>query len=53
LLDVSREEMISKKIDEKLIELILKNRDGKIKVKPGFDGEYGKIIIEEEQKKLF
>ncbi|MBU2104759.1 MAG: hypothetical protein KKF67_03220 [Nanoarchaeota archaeon] len=53
LLAASKEEMISKKTDEKLIEVILKNRDGEIKVKPGFDGEYGKATLEEMQKKLF
>jgi len=53
LLDVSGEEMISKNVNEKLIGLILKNREGKIKVKPGFDGEYGKATLEGIQKKLF
>jgi uncharacterized protein (TIGR00375 family) len=51
LLNISREEMISKNVDGKLIELILRNRRGKIKVKPGFDGEYGVAQIEEEQSK--
>ena len=53
LLNVSREELIRKNVDGKLIDLILKNREGKIKVRPGFDGEYGKAIIEEKQATLF
>lgn len=53
LLNATKEQLATKKIDEKLIELILKNREGKIKVKPGFDGEYGKALIEEKQKTLF
>ncbi|MFH1801714.1 MAG: endonuclease Q family protein [archaeon] len=53
LIDVSKEELAELKIDEKLIDLILRNRKGKIKVKPGFDGEYGVAQLEEEQKKLF
>lgn len=55
LLNVSEKEMIKKEIDGKLIGLILRNREGKVKVKPGFDGEYGKVLIgeKEEQKKLF
>ncbi len=53
LLDISKEEFIRENIDEKLIELILRNREGKIKVKPGFDGQYGIPMLEEKQKKLF
>lgn len=52
LLDVSREEMIRENVDGKLIALILRNRQGNIKVKPGFDGEYGKAIISEAQTTL-
>ena len=53
LLDVSKEELLKNKSDERLVELILLNREGKIKVKPGFDGEYGKVLMPEKQKKLF
>jgi uncharacterized protein (TIGR00375 family) len=52
LLDVSKEELIGKKVDEKLIYLILRNREEKIKVKPGFDGEYGKAMMGEKQATL-
>jgi len=52
LLNVSKEELLEKKFDEKLVELILLNRQGKISVKPGFDGEYGKIVLKEKQKTL-
>jgi len=53
LLEVSGEEMRSKNIDEKLVDLILRNRQGKIRVKPGYDGTYGEVLLEEEQKTLF
>ncbi|MFA5953636.1 MAG: endonuclease Q family protein [Candidatus Pacearchaeota archaeon] len=57
LLKVSEEDLIKEKIEKDLIDLILKNRQGKIKVKPGYDGVYGEAIIEEikkdKQKKLF
>lgn len=43
LLTASREELMS--FDEKLADLILKNRAGKLEVKPGYDGEYGKLIV--------
>ena len=52
LLNVSEEEFVKEGVNEKLIELVLKNRKGKIKVQPGYDGLYGKAILE-EQKKLF
>lgn len=45
-------EMLIKSFDEKFADLILKNREGKIKVKPGFDGEYGVALLGEKQKKL-
>lgn len=53
LLNVSEEELIRKNFDSKLIELILRNRKGKIKVKPGYDGVYGKALLDEKQKTLF
>lgn len=54
LLQVDREELARVlKNDEKLVELILENRAGKIQVKPGFDGEYGVVLLAEKQAKLF
>lgn len=52
LLNVSKEELIGEHFNEKLIDLIIKNREGKIKVKPGFDGVYGKAQLEEKQTTL-
>jgi len=52
LFDISKEEMLSKGVDFKLVNLILQNRQGKIKVKPGFDGNYGKAILGEKQSTL-
>ena len=46
LLNVPKEELLKKNIDEKLIELILRNRKGEINVKPGYDGEYGVVLLE-------
>jgi len=51
LLEVPREKLIQN-LDEKFVDLILKNREGKIKVKPGFDGEYGVALLGEKQEKL-
>jgi uncharacterized protein (TIGR00375 family) len=53
LLDVSREELLKEKVDLLMVEQILLNRQGKIKVIPGYDGEYGKAVLNEDQKKLF
>lgn len=52
LLNVEKEELREKKVDEKLIDLIIKNRIANIKVKPGYDGTYG-IAQLESQKTLF
>ncbi len=63
LLNVSRENLIRDFPENNLlVDLIIKNREGKIKVKPGFDGVYGIALIGdgkkqekkiENQKKLF
>ncbi len=45
LLFVSKEELGNVLDNQLLVELILLNRDGKIEVKPGYDGVYGKAII--------
>lgn len=50
LLNVKKEELFNILNDEKLVGLILKSREGRLRVKPGFDGEYGKIEIEEQAK---
>lgn len=52
LLKVSEKELLEKKIDKKLVEIILLNRLGKLPVKPGFDGVYGEIVLKEKQKTL-
>ncbi len=35
-----------KKIDEKVAELIVRMRENKVEISPGFDGEYGKLVLE-------
>jgi len=37
----------------KLVQLILDNREGKINIKPGYDGKYGELVEGEKQAKLF
>lgn len=44
------EEELNKITTEKITEMILKNRQGKIKIQPGFDGEYGIPIFDEKDK---
>ncbi|HOW36745.1 MAG TPA: endonuclease Q family protein [Candidatus Pacearchaeota archaeon] len=51
LLKIPKEKLLVK-CSEKLVELILKNREGKIKVIPGYDGEYGQALIDEKQATL-
>lgn len=37
-------EELKKYVSTELAELIIKNREGKIKIKPGYDGVYGKLV---------
>ncbi len=58
LLYVSKEKLGAVIKNELLLNLILKNREGKINVKPGYDGVYGEAVLPsevkiEKQKKLF
>jgi uncharacterized protein (TIGR00375 family) len=39
--------------DALLVDLIIRNRNGEIQVKPGYDGVYGEPMLEEKQEKLF
>ena len=53
LLHVTREKLADfLRGDESLVELIMLNREGKIRVKPGYDGVYGEAMISERQEKL-
>ncbi|MFH1823371.1 MAG: endonuclease Q family protein [archaeon] len=45
-------EELKKITTDKIVSSIIRNRTGKIKITPGFDGEYGKAMLE-EQKTLF
>ncbi|HLD48957.1 MAG TPA: endonuclease Q family protein, partial [archaeon] len=40
---------IKKITGEKIADMVIRNREGKIKVSPGYDGEYGKIIDETDK----
>jgi uncharacterized protein (TIGR00375 family) len=51
LLKVPKEKL-SAHFNEKIVSLILKNREGKIQIKAGFDGEYGKALLGEKQSTL-
>jgi len=54
LLNVNKEDLIRElPEDNLLVDLILKNREGKLKIKPGYDGEYGVLESGEKQEKLF
>jgi len=52
LLYVGKEELLEKEIDKELVKLIMLNRNSRIKVKPGFDGRYGKAQMIEKQSTL-
>jgi len=51
LLNINEQELIRVLDNKLLVDLILKNRQGKIKVKPGYDGVYGKALLGESSEK--
>lgn len=52
LLNVPEEEL-KKVTSEKVVEMILKNREGKLKIVPGYDGVYGRIADGEDKQAKF
>jgi uncharacterized protein (TIGR00375 family) len=53
LLNVSKIELAKIVKSDLLVDLIIKNRAGKIKVNPGYDGKYGEPVLSEKQARLF
>lgn len=49
LLSVNRESLL-KILDEKLVNAILLNREGKIEFSPGYDGVYGELLFDKQKK---
>jgi len=47
------EEKLKEAIDERIVEIIMKNREGKINVIPGYDGVYGRIAKGDEEQTVF
>jgi uncharacterized protein (TIGR00375 family) len=52
LLNVKKEDLIHEKMNDILIELIMLGREGKLKVKPGYDGIYGEVLLTPKQATL-
>ncbi len=52
LWNVPKDELFRVLKNDLLVDLILKNRDGKIQVKPGYDGVYGKALIDGKEISL-
>ncbi len=49
LLDVEHKDLI-KVVDERLANVIINNREGKLKIEPGYDGVYGKVILNDNER---
>ncbi len=52
LIEKDKPEIVQAGFDEVLAELIINNRIGNLKIKPGYDGVYGEIQSAVEQKRL-
>ena len=52
LIHVKKEQLMQEKLNEDLIELILLGREGKLQVKPGYDGVYGEVLLKPRQSTL-
>ena len=46
----SPEEALNLTTNASIAELILRNREGKLKIQPGYDGVYGKLLLDEDIK---
>ena len=50
LLNVQKKDLLEcAGVNEKIADIIMKNRNGKIKVKPGYDGVYGELILDDSE----
>ena len=49
MLEIPKEKLL-KVVDERIADLIIKNREQKIKVEPGYDGVYGKPVFDGNKK---
>ncbi len=52
LLHVKKEDLMREKVNDKLIDLIMQGRKGKLKIKPGYDGVYGEVLPGDIQSTL-
>jgi len=50
LLNVPVEEM-EKTVERRIAEIIIKNREGRLVIQPGYDGVYGKLMLNGEMPK--
>ncbi|HLC63374.1 MAG TPA: endonuclease Q family protein [Candidatus Nanoarchaeia archaeon] len=46
------EDELKKIVHEKIAKVIIKNRNGQLKVKAGYDGVYGQVLLNEDEKVL-
>ncbi len=49
LLNSSHQEL-TKVINEKLANVIIQNREGKLRLKPGYDGVYGEVLLDDSER---
>ncbi|MBT4165613.1 DNA helicase UvrD [archaeon] len=52
LLKTPKEQLLQTTNNQHLTDLIIKNRNGQIKVKPGYDGVYGEAVLDEKEEPI-
>jgi PHP family Zn ribbon phosphoesterase len=44
------QEKLAEAVGDKAAELIMQNKQGKLTIQPGYDGVYGKLLLEKSEK---
>jgi len=51
LMDAQKEALAASVVDQRIADAIIKVREGKVTVVPGYDGVYGRLVLPKEEEK--